>query len=170
MQNRRAFFNTIFSIAAPSEAKKFPVRPPYAKDESLFQKHCPECNAPCVNACEEAILIRGKNGIPELSFSDSGCTYCDACAQACELGVLSLQHATTQIQANIRVNTDKCLSWHGTMCFSCKDPCAQNAIVFNGLFKPTIDTDLCTRCGLCISPCPSQAVDLTAIPLMEVHA
>lgn len=168
MQSRRAFFHSIVNIAAPSEAKKLPVRPPYSQSESLFQKHCPECSAPCINACEEGILVLGKKRIPEMVFEGSGCTYCEKCAEVCEPDVLSLKNVQTRIPANIKLNTDQCLSWNETMCFSCKDACGENAITFKGVFKPAIDMESCTGCGFCIGPCPSQAIELIPIPLMEV--
>ena len=40
------------------------------------------------------------------------------------------------------------------MCFSCKDPCLDNAIDFKAMFMPEIN-DKCTSCGFCLSRCPA---------------
>ena len=47
--------------------------------------------------------------------------------------------------------------------FSCKDPCVDNAIDFQGLFNPTIDLTKCTSCGFCVSVCPTDAIKLEII-------
>jgi ferredoxin-type protein NapF len=50
------------------------------------------------------------------------------------------------------------MSWNNTMCFSCKDPCLEDAIFFNAMFKPIINENKCTNCGFCVSVCPSYAI------------
>jgi ferredoxin-type protein NapF len=54
------------------------------------------------------------------------------------------------------------------ICFSCKEPCIDDAILFNGMFNPVIDMDKCTGCGFCLGRCPTLAIDFTVIPLKEV--
>jgi ferredoxin-type protein NapF len=68
-----------------------------------------------------------------------------------------------QIKASISISETTCLSWHGVMCFSCKDPCLEDAIDFKAMFMPSIDQDKCTACGFCISRCPSDAINILKV-------
>jgi len=139
------------------------IYPPYCSDRSLFHKLCPQCSdKPCVKACEEEIISIDENGIPALNFAKRGCTFCDACADACELNVLSDKRLTS-INATVEIDLLKCVAWHQTMCSSCKEPCLEDAIVFLGLFRPEIDSNKCTACGWCLSVCPTEAIKITAI-------
>lgn len=134
-----------------------PIRPPYVLDWELFDQVCPSCETkPCSTFCEEAIILIDDKGIPKLEFGSSGCTFCKACAKACESGVLGLE-GEARIQASISIDTAKCFAWNGTMCFTCKDMCEPNAIRFFGMYRPVINDD-CTACGLCKSPCPADAI------------
>ncbi len=156
---RRDFFTSLGNKlkGESPKAKDLPLRPPYNRDESLFLNECHKCNAVCATVCEEDIILIASDKTPYLSFSSSGCTFCDDCAVACEFGVLDVKNGQ-QIYANIDISPDSCLAWNQTMCFSCKDPCLDNAIIFQGLFKPVIDMSKCTACGFCISRCPTEAI------------
>jgi len=138
------------------------IRPPYFKDLLDFNK-CIECEDKwCIGACEEDILDADKDGIPLISFANSGCTYCDDCAIDCDQGVLEVEHKQN-IKANIKIDMIKCMSWHDTLCFSCKDPCLDNAIEFIGMFRPEINLSQCTLCGFCIKYCPVDAISITEL-------
>ncbi|MEN8727881.1 MAG: ferredoxin-type protein NapF [Sulfurovum sp.] len=144
------------------------VRPPYGLNESLFQSECVVCeNKACVASCDEQIIVIQADGTPKLDFSKSGCTLCDDCASVCETNVLSLEnvHTSEHINATFCISTEGCVAHHGVICFSCKEPCIDDAILFNGMFNPVIDMDRCTGCGFCLGRCPTQAIDFTAIPL-----
>lgn len=146
-------------VFAPLSRKKEPkpIRPPYVLNWELFDQVCQECNEKsCSVVCEEAIIFIDSSGVPQLDFKDSGCTFCEACATACNYGGLGLE-SSARIEANVVINTLKCLAWNGTMCFTCKDMCEPNAIEFFGLYRPVINDD-CTACGLCKSPCPVDAI------------
>ncbi len=162
---RRDFFGSFasgFRGTSSGARQEIAVRPPYYSDGSLFHSECQQCDARCGAACEEGIIRFGEDKIPYLSFKEGGCTYCDACAQACSYGVLTLQEKK-RIEATVEIDPLKCVAWHDTICFSCKDPCLENAILFQGLFKPLIDDNRCTACGFCISRCPSEALGLGGI-------
>jgi len=142
------------------------VRPPYGLSESLFQSECPTCESKaCVASCEEKIIFIAEDGTAQLSFAQSGCTFCDACANACQTGVLSLGESTytQRIAATFQINTQSCVAHNRVICFSCKEPCIDDAILFNGLFNPVIDMNLCTGCGFCISVCPVDAIECTPL-------
>ena len=157
MQRRELFSSLASSIKGEKKQEKL-LRPPYFNDESLFHNECNKCDAKCATVCEEDIIRIADDKTPYLLFSKSGCTYCDKCAFACELGVLNIEYKK-QIGATIFIDKKSCLSWNHTMCFSCKDPCLDRAIDFQAMFMPLIN-DKCTACGFCISRCPTDAIKL----------
>ena len=152
MDRRELFKN----IAKPFKEKL--IRPPYFKKESKFIKSCVTCiDKSCTTVCEESIIFIRDDGTPQINLKISGCTYCDECAKACNENVLKIKHKKI-INAKFSIDILKCMSWNNTMCFSCKDPCMDDAIKFEGIFKPVINIDTCTSCGFCISVCPSDAI------------
>ena len=159
---RRDLFKSVTSKLQPTKVKAATLlRPPYNSDEALFEL-CLECSGSCATACDEQIIIIGADKTPFLNLLESGCTFCDDCATACEPNVLTLE-AKHNINAKITIDKGLCLSWNEVMCFSCKDPCLDDAIIFKSLFKPIIDGDKCTACGFCISRCPSEAIKVEVL-------
>ena len=152
------------------EAHEEIVRPPYGKDEETFQNLCAGCDdKTCASVCEEQIIVIRADGTPMLNFSKKGCTFCDACAIACKPGVLSLEnsHTCETINARFIITPDACVAHNGVICFSCKEPCIDDAILFNGMFNPVIDMDRCTGCGYCFGRCPTKAISFTGIALEQ---
>jgi ferredoxin-type protein NapF len=134
---------------------------PYLKDISLPTSVCPTCDdAPCVGACSSGLIVLDK-GIPALDFTKGGCTFCEMCALVCRRGVLDAD-MSEQTGAEVFIKTKECLAWRGTMCYTCKDICPKHAITFMGIFRPSIDMELCNGCGECIAPCPSEAIHVRA--------
>ncbi len=155
--SRRGFFG---AIGAKVTNKEIVIRPPYAKESTLFGTECPQCSGMCGTMCEEEIIKFGDDKTPYLDFSSSGCTDCEACLEACEPGVLN--DKTIFIEAKVKINATKCMSWENVMCFSCKEPCLDDAIIFEGLFRPEISAEKCTACGFCIGRCPTGAIEIVA--------
>ena len=135
------------------------VRPPYFSDINAFDIECQNCEGLCATSCQEQVIIIGEDKTPSLNFSKSGCTYCDDCAVACTPNVLTLE-AKKLIDTTIVISQTACMSWNGVMCFSCKDPCLEDAIDFKAMFTPIINQEKCTACGFCISRCPSYAINI----------
>ncbi|MBC8238670.1 MAG: 4Fe-4S binding protein [Helicobacteraceae bacterium] len=162
--DRRELFGFLSSSVKGEErnTQETIIRPPYYNDMSDFDKECRNCDGKCATLCQEQIIIISEDKTPRLTFSKSGCTYCDDCAIACKPNVLQVQNKRV-IDAGIRINESTCMSWCGVMCFSCKDPCLENAIDFQAMFMPTINQEKCTSCGFCISRCPSLAIDTLAL-------
>jgi len=158
MERRELF--TSFTKPFKQTDESLVVRPPYFENENDFSNGCIECESKdCATICEEQIIIIQKDGTPILNFSSSGCTYCDECAKACNHGILKIENLKN-INLIFSIDTAKCMSWNSTMCFSCKDPCLDNAIEFTAMFKPIIHENLCTSCGFCIGVCPSDAIKI----------
>jgi ferredoxin-type protein NapF len=152
------------------ETESLSVRPPYGSLESLFQSECPACESKaCAAACEQEIIVIGADKTPILNFSKTGCTFCEDCAIVCEAGVLSLDNTKNaeSLNARFRISTEACVAHHGVICFSCKEPCIEDAILFNGMFNPVIDDSLCTGCGYCLGRCPTKAIDYTPYELSD---
>ena len=156
--NRRELFSSLASPFKKNEKQEKIIRPPYYKKGADFLTYCQTCNGECLKACELNIIIIQKDSTPKLDFSTSGCTFCDECAKHCPTGILDIQYKKN-IDIKITINTSQCLSWNQVMCFSCKDPCLDEAIDFSAMFKPTIN-DKCTSCGFCIRICPTNAIKI----------
>ena len=173
MASRRDFLNRFRKpLEQTKEDLPVVVRPPYGSSESLFQSECAVCESKaCAASCDEQIIVIHSDGTPGLDFSKSGCTFCEDCASVCEPGVLSLEnrHTSEQLNATFRISTQACVAHHGVICFSCKEPCIDDAILFNGMFNPVIDRDRCTGCGFCLGRCPADAIEYSAIPIAEAN-
>ena len=169
MASRRDFFTAFKKpadiISNKTKEESLIVRPPYGFTESLFQSECPSCESQaCVASCEQEIILIRADKTPMLNFSKTGCTFCDDCAKACPGTVLDLsnKHSSENINAIFRISIEGCVAHQGVICFSCKEPCIDDAILFNGLFNPVIDEDRCTSCGYCLARCPTQAISYNA--------
>jgi ferredoxin-type protein NapF len=161
MNSRRDLFSGIANSFKQKEQKEVLIRPPYFVNKDAFAKECAGCEGHCAHACQERIIVLGEDNTPRLDFSKSGCTYCDECALACPKDVLHIANKS-QINARFEIDMLRCLSWNQTMCFSCKDPCLDNAISFLAMFRPSIDADKCTSCGFCVGVCPAEgAITIT---------
>ena len=157
---RRDFFKNLTQSIHPSKQKTVVVRPPYFENEEDFVK-CVECAGLCADVCETKIIKIGEDKSPRLDFSSNGCTFCDECAKVCPEGVLALEYKDI-IDVEVFIDPKRCMSWTKNICFSCKDPCLDNAIEFSGMFYPEIVSDRCTSCGFCIKYCPTEAIIIKA--------
>lgn len=156
---RRELFSSLASSFTKKEKQEKIIRPPYFKNEEIFLTNCIECSdKKCSIVCEENIILILENSTPAISFENNGCSYCDECANACEHEVLNLEDKKN-INAKIEIDPLSCLSWNQTMCFSCKDPCLDDAIDFLAMFRPEINEN-CTSCGYCIKYCPTSAIKI----------
>lgn len=154
---RRELFGSLASSFNQKKQENI-IRPPYFDDEAAFLSDCKECDGVCATVCETNIIMIMDDKTPKLDFSNNGCTYCDECANACPNEVLNLEFKKN-IDTKITIDILKCLSWNQTMCFSCKDPCLDDAIDFLAMFRPEIN-DKCTSCGFCIKVCPTDAIKI----------
>ncbi len=166
MASRRDFLTAFRKPIKKAQSEELlVVRPPYGLDEVSFEEGCLLCESKaCKEACEEQIIVIRADGTPMLNFTKKGCTFCDACVEVCESAVLSLENKETSTQINARfiISPEACVAHNGVICFSCKEPCIDDAILFNGMFNPVIDMDLCTGCGFCLGRCPTHAISYEA--------
>jgi len=137
------------------KAEKRSITPPYLNGSLSL---CVDCEAPCIGECETDILFKDTEALIAIDFTQQGCTYCEACADICDKDVLSLGGENVYIKHSVYIDETACVAHHNVMCMSCKEPCIDNAINFDGLFKPIIDPTACTSCGFCLSRCPTSAI------------
>lgn len=132
---------------------------PYCNEVSKLN-NCLECStSPCILACPKRIIVKDERGI-YLDFSSDGCVFCEDCANVCkESGLDILDLGFKQIKAVIKLDELTCFAWNKTMCKICLDNCLINAINFIGGFYPSI-AESCTKCGLCVAPCPTFAITI----------
>ncbi len=157
--SRRAVIENLFGKKdAEKNRKTLCVRPPYHHKDYDFSLVCSQCkDTPCVGACEENIITLDAAHTPCLDFTKRGCTFCDACANACPNGILDIT-CKSDLDIGVEIDIMACMAWHQSLCNSCLDACQSRAIHFLGLFRPSIEPTLCTGCGCCIGICPSDAL------------
>jgi len=164
--SRRGVFTSLFGRdKAQKNQNELCVRPPYHQEGYEFSTYCVTCqDTPCMEACEENIItLDATTHTPCLDFTKRGCTFCEACAKACPSGVLSLDSKDGKsLQAKAEIDIMACMAWHQSLCNSCLDACELRAILFLGLFRPSIEADVCTGCGMCVGICPSNAIVIKA--------
>ena len=148
--------------------QKAPVRPPWAREASLFTDLCQRCDA-CLESCEAGIIVKGRGGFPEIDFRLGECSFCGRCVDACESGALTRKGAGNDgspwaITAQIGQD---CLAVQGVVCRLCEEQCEPRAIRFRlalgGYALPEVDGEACSGCGACVSHCPAEAIEVRAI-------
>ncbi|MFC1673509.1 ferredoxin-type protein NapF [Pseudomonadota bacterium] len=159
--SRRSFFKGQFRASAHPVA-----RPPWALAEDVFVDTCSRCDK-CIVSCEEGVIERAGGGYPEMNFSAGECTFCGACAEACNDSALVQNMAHDEAASPwdlIAQIGSSCLSAKGVTCRVCGDRCDARAIRFQlavgGVANPVLDQSACTGCGACVAPCPTGAVEI----------
>ena len=150
---RRAF------LFGRSRTQRVVLRPPYALAEAQFLEACSRCEA-CATACPSKIIVPGEGQYPVIDFTRGECSFCGECQHACQSGALSgvLAEWSAQLAA------DKCLAHQGVECRVCGESCEVRALTFRpqrgGVSQPQLASELCTGCGACVAPCPTQAIQI----------
>lgn len=157
MVSRRQFLRGDF------KSRRAPQRPPWALAEELFLNACSRCGD-CVPVCPTRIIVIVR-GYPEVDFQRGECTFCGACAAACQDGALLNNESQIWPWAIKAQIADTCLTQRGVECRICGDRCAAVAIRFSprlgGPPAAEVDVGACTGCGACVAPCPVRAISLT---------
>lgn len=162
---RRGFLRARFSSTALA-AQPTPLRPPWAVAEEEFQERCTRCGD-CIRVCAASgshLLQPGEGGFPVAVFNPAACTFCTDCLTACTAtGSSALQAQEPPWRLQLVIGED-CLPKQQVVCRTCAEMCDAGAIRFpprlGGVAEPVVDADRCTGCGDCLSPCPTQALQL----------
>jgi ferredoxin-type protein NapF len=167
---RRGFLRARFSSAAPG-AQPSPLRPPWAVAEGDFLDRCTRCGD-CIRACAASgshLLQPGEGGFPVASFNPAACTFCGDCLTACTATrsrALQAEDGVPPWRLQLVIGED-CLPKQQVVCRTCAERCDAGAIRFpprlGGVAEPVVDADRCTGCGDCLSPCPTQALQLRRV-------
>lgn len=136
--------------------------PPWALED--FIQRCSRCDT-CLPVCETGILVRGDGGFPRVDFQRGECSFCGACAAACEQGAFS---DTEQPPWSLRVAlAGTCLAEQGVSCRSCEDVCEPRALRFRlqvgGCASLEVAAEHCSGCGACVSACPAHVLRMEEI-------
>lgn len=139
------------------------LRPPGSHDEALFTEHCKTCNL-CVSACPRSAITKagpdygGIEGTPIIIPRRAPCVLCAdlLCTRACKSGVLIPPDQVGDVRIGLAyINERNCPAYDGVSnCQLChiKCPLSDSAIYLDD-FKPTVNREACTGCGVCESAC-----------------
>ena len=165
---RRAFLrgSLLTRAGRASEVKRQqPLGPSLPWHQGLaLAEHCPGCPHPCVSACEPAIIClhpadHVQAGIPYLDFSYSGCTFCQACVQACPMDIEVVADLRPAIGTAV-LDRNTCIAWDDVICMVCSTRCEYHAITTAHQRRAQVDADICTGCGMCVTACPVNALSV----------
>ena len=157
MLTRRAIFA---KLTGSEKSEPGIIAPPFFSGK--FE--CQDCDAPCVTACHSNLL---KFENDTVKFETFGCDFCGDCAKACERGVLSPNNPR-EINAITQISVNDCVAWNGVICYNCQDACrSKRAIEFFGMLRPQINAKKCDNCGVCVSACFANAINLKPKPKEE---
>lgn len=170
----------LWMLTAKTNARGYPdagraLRPPGALPEKEFLAACTRCGE-CMRACitnglQPALLETGLEGLwtPILVPKIGPCAEkCTACGQVCPTDAIrpfTVEDKRKRLKLGLaNVDRNQCIAWNeGRDCIVCAEVCAYQAVIFKDVFDPalgktkrvpTVDTKLCTGCGLCEYHCP----------------
>jgi len=149
------------------------LRPPWSRREDDFIDACTRC-AKCVEVCPTGLLTKGHAGYPIADFIRGHCTFCRACADACEAACFVARDAETAPWPLTATISTACIEPKGVSCRMCEDACDVAAILFRpargGGAVATVSADVCTGCGACVARCPVKAISISTPVPAEAHA
>lgn len=154
--SRRAWLKADFNRSQQA------VRLPWVRDELEFTDSCSRCHD-CIPKCPEKILIKGDGGFPEIDFNRGECTFCTECIKSCSVDLFTaLNEKPWTIKAAIG---EQCLATKKVVCVVCNEQCETEAISFTptvgSVAQPVLAIELCTGCGACLKPCPTNAISFS---------
>ncbi len=162
--SRRGLFRGLFkAVSHSAQAAEqslplvFKLRPPGAVDHLLFDRLCTGCGE-CEKACPEG-LIKMDGQRPEIDFTASYCSRCEACVMACQVGALEQKAFNIQSRPQVAVRCSNTFSY----CASCADSCERSAIEWKNKKIPVIDTNKCDGCGECAFECQSNTITMVEL-------
>lgn len=176
-------------------AKSFSIRPPAALSEKEFLKTCIKCGL-CVNDCPYDTLSLAQigdgkaTGTPYFTPRETPCYMCEdiPCVKACPTDALDEKLVTTNNELDINksqmgvaiLDEKNCVAFWGIRCDVCYRACPllgkaidlkyerNDRTGKHAFFKPVVDSDHCTGCGLCENACITKKPSIIVLPREEV--
>lgn len=150
--DRREFFSLF--LGRNGRGRNF-LRPPGALGEKDFVQSCNGCGD-CAKACPYK-SIRMADGFPVIVPRVSPCYLCEGfpCIKSCPVGALRDIESREQVRmGRAFINQKYCTAFGEMQCQFCfiKCPLSGQAIKLID-FKPVIQEDRCTGCGVCEHIC-----------------
>lgn len=150
--DRREFFSLF--LGRKERGRDF-LRPPGAVLEKDFLKICNGCGD-CAKACPYKSIVMAL-GLPLIVPKVSPCYLCDGfpCVKSCRVGALRDVESQEQVRmGSAFINQKHCTAFGEMQCQFCfiKCPLSGKAIRLED-FKPVIQEDSCTGCGVCEHVC-----------------
>ncbi|NCS64956.1 MAG: ferredoxin-type protein NapG [Hydrogenophilales bacterium CG03_land_8_20_14_0_80_62_28] len=173
-----------YLLRQEAKAQPYALRPPGALAERDFNATCIKCGQ-CVNACPPHILKLAPSGgdqpigMPFFQPRTGACIMCPdiPCVKACPTGALApeLKDINKSRMGLAVIDIENCLSWKGLRCEICYRDCPirGKAIVLetnprglslHAMFRPIVNSDACTGCGICERSCPTDQAAIRILP------
>lgn len=156
---------------------RFPLRPPGAVEEDLFEKTCIRCRK-CAEICPyDAIQTSHsewglKMGTPFIFPREIPCYLCMKCPPVCPTGALDF--AITK-KEDVRmgkavIDRTRCLPYQGILCRACYERCPiyREAIILDQEIYPVVDEEKCVGCGICENVCLTDPPAIVVYSRQEV--
>ncbi len=173
-----------YLVRQEAKAQPYALRPPGALAEMDFNAACIKCGQ-CVNACPPDILKlapAGANlpiGTPYFEPRTGACIMCPdiPCLIACPTGALApeLKDINKARMGLAVIDIENCLSWKGLRCEVCHRDCPlkgkaitlgtdPRGLSKHAVFRPMVNSDYCTGCGICEKACPTEVAAIRILP------
>lgn len=148
------------------------LRPPGAVAEADFLAGCTRC-MDCAEVCpHDAIVaaparLRAAAGTPVIDPATAPCLMCEdrPCVTACGAGVLRPELPPRIGTA--RIDQMECLAYRHQVCTTCADACPVAGAITQQRLKPTIQSEVCTGCGVCHNVCPAPRNAVLIHPIRQ---
>jgi ferredoxin-type protein NapG len=173
-----------YLLRQEAKAQPYALRPPGALAEMDFNAACIKCGQ-CVNACPPDILKLAAAGgdlpigTPYFTPRNGACIMCPdiPCLKACPTGALApeLKDINQARMGLAVIDIENCLSWKGLRCEICYRDCPirskaiwletdPRGLSKHAMFRPIVNSDACTGCGICERSCPTEVAAIRILP------
>lgn len=137
------------------------LRPPGAVSEESFAGQCIRCGR-CVEVCPYRCIFPldlqygVMSATPVINVEQTPCYLCMKCVEICPSGALQrISQRRTRMGLAI-VDQHSCVAWQDQiLCRTCYSVCPfPDSAIRLEQFKPIVDENHCTGCGICTHACP----------------